>query len=189
MIITPILFVFIAFAAQQDEPEETHEGFPIDSAIVAAIVSGSIVIAFLLYKEKKLEPQKWKNNAKLQTIEKRLEAYGTLLNFLQSSKSRGSNFGTVPEVDSEKKSHLLIIPQDRDKLLEIFQKYRYLFSLKLIENFQNLIKNDKELYLASKTQEDDWYQLFDLSEMEQISQTEFQNLQSEHQNLTGYSME
>lgn len=185
MIITSMLFLFIAFAAQQDEPEQTQEGFPIDSAIVAAIVSGSIVIAFLIYKEKKLEPQKWKNNAKLQTIEKRLEAYGTLLNFLQSSKSRGNNFGK----NSENKSHLLIIPQDRDKLLETFQKYRYLFSLKLIENFQNLIKNDKELYLASKTQEDDWYQLFDLSEMEQIAQTEFQNLQSEHQDLTGYSME
>ena len=125
------------------------------------------------------------NRTALQTIEKRLEAYGTLLNFLQSSKSRGKNF----DKNSENKPHLLIIPQDRDKLLEIFQKYRYLFSLKLIETFQNLIKNDKDLYLASRTREDDWYQLFDLLEMEQIVQTEFQNLQSEHRHLTGYSME
>lgn len=151
--------------------------------IVAAIISAAVSFSVLLYREHRIEPERWKKNAKLETIEKRLEAYGTLLNFLQSSKSRSRHYSK----DSENQ-YLLIIPQDRDNFLGIFQKYRYLFSSKLIETFQQVIDNDTNLYLSPKTQQNDWYQLFDLSAMEQTVQAEFQELQNEHKNLTGYSI-
>ncbi len=46
------------------------DNFLLDSAIVAAIISVAVTGIMILYKEHKLEPVKWKKDARLALIEK-----------------------------------------------------------------------------------------------------------------------
>jgi len=45
--------------------------FLLDSVIIAVIISVAISLAILLIREKKIEPEKWKKNVKLETITKK----------------------------------------------------------------------------------------------------------------------
>lgn len=44
--------------------------FPLDSAIVAAVISVVVTGIVILYKEHKLEPAKWKKDARFAFMEK-----------------------------------------------------------------------------------------------------------------------
>ena len=69
----------------------------ITSVAIAVAISAIITAILYFYKEKKIEPERWKKTVKLHEIEKRLTAYGELLNILRTAEERGKNWGNSSE--------------------------------------------------------------------------------------------
>jgi len=117
--------------------------FPLDSAIIAVIISSVIASLIVLIREKKIEPERWKKTTKLQTIEKRLKAYDELLNFLRTAEERAKNWG-------DDLTHSFERPNGTEEFKAIFQRNFYLFSSKLNQLYFNAIKSDTRFGLTPR---------------------------------------
>jgi len=153
----------------------------VTSVAIAVTISVAITVILYFYKEKKLEPEKWKKNTKKELMEKRLEAYGSLLNFLEASEIRGKRWN---KEETGGKNHLLIFPGDGNEFTKIFSQNRHLYSLEIIKKYQQVLKED-ETYLFSKKpwgqDEKGWYELFDLKDIHQLIEKEFNSLKDEYE--------
>ena len=161
------------------------ENFSLDSVIIAAVISAVITGVIIIYKEHKLEPTKWKKDARLALIEKRLQVYGNLISFLTSAKIRGDNWGT----DSR---HSLVHGKDTTEFQQIFRKYYHLFSPKLNNEYLKAVKADKHFRLGSKPKEEPHISSndisFDLSSMHELSEKDYSSILTEYEKMTGYSI-
>ena len=159
--------------------------FPWDSAIIATVISLSISIVILLIREKKIEPEKWKKNAQLSTLEKQLETYGTLLNFLHSTNEKAKRQNLS---DTRKEKHLLEIPYDADKFRQIFSDKRYLLSDKIVAEYLKVEKEDQYFALSRKPKENQTSLLCNLTDMQKYVEEGYSNLRTKFKDLTGYEL-
>jgi hypothetical protein len=55
-------------------------------AIISAIVSASVAIVVLLWREYNIEPQRWRKNVQVAHLQKQLEIYGALVTLLEACR-------------------------------------------------------------------------------------------------------
>src|SRR3989442_12969470 len=130
-----------------------------NSAIIAAIISASIALGVFFIREKRVEPSKWKRDAQLATLREQLQAYSELMGLLQYGKQKvkRQNLG-----EKHYKTHLFSVPDDSDKLREIFRTKRHLFSTNIVEQYLKIERDDTFFLLDTKKPDQNW--IADLSE-------------------------
>ena len=153
------------------------------SGIIAAIVSGIISAVILLIKEMKVEPNKFKKNAKLSILENRLQSYGKLLSLLKAAKQRAKNAGG--------KDYVFTKPVGTEEFRETLENNHHLFSKKLTDEYFKCIEKDTYHGLSSGVKKDNNIALFTmpLDDMYKIVAEEYSQLQKEFQKITGYEYE
>jgi len=161
----------------------------ITSVAIAVTISAIITAALYFYKEKKIEPKRWKKNAKKDSMEKRLFAYGSLVNFLQEAEKRGKNF---IKADSPNKKYLLLFPGDETEFHKIFQGNHYLFSPATRDQYLEILQNDDDLMFSKKKWKKDqssWYEVFDFSDLHQLAEDEYNDIKIDYEELIGYKLD
>jgi len=155
--------------------------------IISVLASGILAFVIVIYKQKKIDPQKLKRVSKLRIIEKRLQAYGTLLSFLEESLRRGINW------NKDKPLHSMQKPEGTTQFRKIFADYNYLFSQKLNDEFYNKIESDTRYGLVSKASTESHISSsqfsMDLHEMHEITKNDFKELKCIFNELTDYEYE
>ena len=165
--------------------------FPWDSAIIATIVSVAISLTILLIREKKIEPEKWKKEAKRETLLKQIQAYGELLNFLDSSEARRKVWKREIKQVTNDHTHLFLLPGHEIQFNKIFRENMGYYSSEIIELFTNFVENDTNFDFAEKKwkqEQSSWYQGVNLSDLHNQVRGKFGELRKEYQELTGHSI-
>jgi hypothetical protein len=158
--------------------------FPYDSAIIATVISVAISLVVLAYREKKLEPDKWKKNAKLATMDKQLEAYGSLLTILHACEGKA----TRQQINENTEfTHLLEVPKDSENLRSLIMVKRYLLSEKIVDEYLKMEKGDTYFALTPKEGKSSTL-LINLREMQDIVEYHFISLKDDYKKLTGYEL-
>ncbi len=158
--------------------------FPFDSAIIATVISISISLIVLLLREKKLDPEKWKKNTKLSTIEKQLEAYGILLTILHACEEKIKRQGLNERTES---THLLETPKDADNLRKVFSEKRFLLSEEIVKEYLKMEKDDAYFGLSPKEGKESPI-LANLSRMQELAELHYVNLKDDFKEMTDYEL-
>ena len=161
----------------------------ITSVAIAVAISAVISAALYFYKEKKIEPERWKKTAKLQAVEKRLKACGELLNILRTAEERGKNWN-----DSSGHPHAFERPYGTEQFKRIFQENMHLFSSKLNQHYFDAIKSDTRFGLTPRKESSDpkfssttfTHFSLNLKEMQSTAVEEYTKIKKDFQDLTGY---
>lgn len=160
--------------------------FPLDSAIIAAIISVSVTGIMILYKEHKLEPNRWKKDAKVSVLEKQLQAYAGLVSFLKAAKTRGDNWG------NDEYPHALVQDKDTIEFERIFRDNYHLFSSAVNDEYIKAIKSDTKFQLGSRPKDDPHvssnHLSFDLSKMQELVEMHYDSLKVNYEKITGYEL-
>lgn len=160
--------------------------FPLDSAIIAAIISVSVTGIMILYKEHRLEPNRWKKDAKVSVLEKQLQAYAGLVIFLKSAKTRGDNWG------SDEYPHALVQDKDTIEFQRIFRDNYHLFSSKVNDEYLEAVKSDTKFQLGHKPKDDPHISSSDLSlnlsKMQELAEMHYNSLKTNYEKITGYEL-
>ena len=156
--------------------ENAFYSSPIFGAIIGGLIVGVITLYIMLFKEKKIEPEKWKKNVKFEKLTKKLEVYGRLNTLLDAGTER---IKRQNQQEGEKDTHLIEMPHDLDKLQQIFEGPRYLLSENLIKTYLDFVREDKFFSDISSRKNDPSVIFCDLSEMHKIAQEEFDEINKE----------
>lgn len=165
----------------------------IGSATIIALIGNSIISK---KQSNILEEQKniMGNDLKFQIVDKRLAAYGSLQNFLQSAERRAKGWGGKDFKDS----HVLEMPNGPEELREIFGKNYYLYSQNVNAEYHKIIEEDKDLKLAPKRQTEpeqshisitDMPLSLKLTELQEMVKKEYSMLKNEFFELSGHKYE
>jgi hypothetical protein len=169
------------------------------NGITAAAVSAIVATGLYIVKEYWIEPRRWKRNIRIAQLEKRLEAYGTLLVILQSCARKGlrqtTGFadmtGSEDQVDlaiETKKGHLHLLenPRDADALQSLFEKSSYLMSKELRNEWLTFVRKDEYFaHFDSHHAEKGGLLRADLWQMQRIAQADYDGMQTEYDKLMG----
>lgn len=160
--------------------------FPLDSAIVAVVISALVTGLIIIIKEYRIEPNKWKKDKKLDILDKRLQAYGVLISFLKTAKTRGENW------NHNKGRHSLVKDNGTLEFQQIFQNNYYLFTSNLNDEYIKAIKSDTKFGLTTKPSKYDYVTTshfsLDLSTMQKLAEGDYEKLLTEYERLTGYEL-
>ena len=164
--------------------------FSIDNAIIAATISAAISLAVFFYRERKVEPQKWKRDAKAQTLLKQIEAYGELLNFLNSAEARRRACERLITQVKETDTHLFVLPGHEIQFNQIFRKNMGFYSEEVIRLHTSFIEHDTDYDFAEKRWKENqssWYQGVNLSELHKVVRRNFDELRKQYEDMTSYN--
>src|SRR5690348_10508267 len=126
-------------------------GFTIDNALIPAIISASVATVILLVKEFILDPRKWKRDSKINSIEKRLEVYGSLQTLLRATREKATRQGL--NAQNPDLVHLLEIPSDSHILRQIFAEKSHLLSENIVNEYLRLEREDSFFALSNRSDE------------------------------------
>lgn len=162
----------------------------IGSATIIALIANSIISkkqSIILDEQKEI----MKNNTKFQIVEKRLAAYGSLVNFLKSAEKRAKGWGASDKT----MSHALEMPNGPEELKELFRRNYHLYSEKVNELYHQIVESDKDLELAPKREAlpdkpnlrmTDMPLSLKLTELQTAAVENYQELKNEFLVLTGH---
>lgn len=182
------------------ELEQKNASRVVYQGLIASSIIGSVTIIALIANSRIsknqstiLNEQKeiMKNESKFQMVEKRLAAYGSLLNFLRVCEKRAKGWGK----GNLKHTHALEMPNGPSEFREIFHKNYYLFSEKVNEAYHTIIELDEDLELAPKkealpdtpnTRMTDMPLSLNLKELQNIVENDYNKLKEESSKLSGH---
>ncbi|MDE2589949.1 MAG: hypothetical protein KGL95_09840 [Patescibacteria group bacterium] len=168
--------------------------FPVDSAIVSAAIAAIISIAVFFYKERKVEPQKWKRDMQAQTLLKQIKAHGKLLNFLDAAEARKKALpttGTLTQV-GETDTHIFLLPDHEIQFNKIFRENTGYFSNELNKLYGSLIESDRNWDLSEKKWKENqssWIHGVNLSEIHNVVRNQFHALRKQYEEMTDFKFE
>lgn len=167
--------------------------FPWDSAIISAAIAAAISIGVFFYKEKKVEPQKWKKDIQAQTLLKQIKSYGKLLNFLNAAEARRKALpqGSLTQV-GETDTHIFLLPNHEIQFNKIFRENTGFFSTELNNLYASLIEKDHNWDLSEKKWKENqgsWVHGVNLSEIHNLVKTQFQALRKQYEEMTDFKFE
>ena len=157
--------------------------FPWASAIIATVISVGISLLVLTIREKKIEPDKWKKNTKLLSMERQLEALGILVNLLQSTQQKAKRQNINKQANT---THLFEVPEDSTIFRKFFSEKRYLLPEDIVNEYLKIEANDTYFGLSDKGKQSAL--ILDLSNMQNLAESKFVNLKKEYEDLTGYKL-
>ena len=165
--------------------------YTIDNAIIAVIISAAVSSIFWFVKEKKLDPEKWKKDAKKETMLKQIESYGKILVFLNSARERRKNFTRETKHVSKESTHLFFFPGDVQDFNDVFRENLPLCSDNILGLYNEFMNSDKTFLFSSmkwKSDQPAWIQAFDITKIHDAIQKEYDMIRNEYEKLTGYSI-
>jgi len=163
----------------------------ITSVAIAVAISAVISVGLYFYKEKRIEPKRWKKNVKKDILEKQIQAYGELLNFLDSSEARRKAWKREIQQVTDDHTHLFLLPGHEIQFNKIFRENMGYYSSEIIELFTNFVENDTNFDFAEKKwkqEQSSWYHGVNLSDLHNQVRGKFGELRKEYQELTGHSI-
>lgn len=162
--------------------------------IIAAFISAFVSLAILGIEKLVLTPRERKKNLELRHLEKRIGAYGQLVALLRGARSKGEAVA-----DLSKPAHAAgwthqLEYHDVRTLDYLFGRKASLFSEKILGIWFDLLRKDKKhLFDMIRHRESVsglgrpmWVQ--DLGEMQQVAESEYQELLSQWEKLAGIKL-
>lgn len=115
---------------------------------------------------------------RFEELNKKLEAYGSLIIFLNAAKKRGEHWNL------EKYPYSTVRPEGTTKFQDVFEKNYHLFSTELIQEYLAIIGKDKHFRLVEKPKEKEYttshHFSMNLTKKHEIANREFQKLKKEY---------
>lgn len=162
----------------------------VDTAIIAAGISAIISIGVLVAREFLIEPHKWKREAKRETLLKEIEAYGELLNFLDSAEARRKAWKSTTIQVKQDDTHLFLLPGHEIQFNKIFRDNMSFLSNEIIQLYNTFVESDSEYDFAEKRwnpNQNSWYQGLNLSQMHELVRKQFINLRKQYEKNTSFT--
>lgn len=156
-------------------------------AIISVIVSASVAIAILLWREYKIEPHRWRKNVQVTHLQKRLEVYGTLITLLESCRVKAMRQSKASPEEQEK-MYLMENPFDTDKFQEIFERSNYLLSHELRQEWIKAVREDEYFSMFDAKKKGHAALLVNFKQMHELAMKEFDTLKGEYKTLTGLDL-
>lgn len=127
-----------------------------------------------------LEEQKRK--LQIERLEKQFISYGELLTILTMAKMVGIDHRLCKE---SKKPYILSVPEEENRLREIFAKSKYLFTPRLWDEYSQYEKNKQSMQgTLPATNISHSFSLIDLTAMETIAQSEYDKVKTAYEEIT-----
>jgi hypothetical protein len=158
----------------------------ISNAIITVIISASVAIGIFGLKERWIEPSRWKKNIKKEIIDKKLEAYGTLITIIQAYEENAKNDSICKQ---EGFTHVIPISTD-DKLDGIIERFRHYLTNELIDEYLQFIQTKKTFlsYSGRDNTVKSSATYCKLSKIQEIAENTYVDLKEEYEKLTGYKL-
>lgn len=153
---------------------------PFDTVILAAVISAIVAISINAYREHGIEPRRFRKNAKLQALEERLQAYGSLLNVIEVAEQRAKVIAH-PEV-----THSLSKPDGTTEFMNLFERNYHLFSNDLNKEYLKLVHDDKYFGLTDKPKGSQELFGVKLYPLQRLAEEQYSQLKEEYKKITGY---
>lgn len=161
-----------------------------DPTLVSAVISALVAFAILGIDRFILTPRARKTSYELRELEKRIDAYGSLVALLKGTKKKGEAMGERSSVVRSGGLTHLLEADDIKSLRILFQRKTRFFSSKLLDLWFRLIEEDKYQRMGRIMQgavNEGSRELFahNLSEMQEVAELEYEKLKARWEDIAG----
>mgnify|MGYP005856551417 CR=1 FL=1 len=165
------------------------QAISVDSTLIAAAVSAIISVAILFVSNYFIQPHRFRLSLKVEYLEKSLHAYGTLITILESMTAKRQRVSSkLNPQKSEEYSHQMENPFDYQRLVDIIEKNKYLFSTAILEKWYKVLEQDKYFHIHTSMKKGSGLLLVDFRELQNCATREYSDLKIQYQNITGISI-
>lgn len=169
--------------------EAMSSNLPVDTTIIAAVVSAIVSVAVLLVSSYVIQPRRIRQSWSKEHLEKRLAVHGELVTILDSLEAKGRRQGITGDPQVKKEAPFeMENPSDYNRLLSLIEKQNYLFSQGISQLWFKLLSDDKYHSFFSSSIKPNGTLLVDLTELQTVAKKEYAELRKAYETLTGIKL-